>query len=547
MVKYVFLTGGVISSLGKGTTAASLGALFIARGIKTTSIKIDGYLNVDAGLMSPYEHGEVYVTKDGAETDCDIGHYERFLHTNLTQDNNLTSGKIYLKVLDKERKGYYLGKTVQIFPHVSNEIQDWINDIAKDFEVVIVELGGVAGEVESIPFLDAMRQIWLKNRSDVIFIHLALLPFIDCLHEYKTKPVQHSVRDLLSRGIQPDIIICRTKGPMNDNDTSKISMFTNVDPESIFFSQDVGFKYEVIEIIKQQGIDVQILKKLKVFEKHSSINFGQWEEFLQNHKNKGSFSLVRLAFIRKYLVNSDNYVSLIEALNHSALSLQIKLEIIMIDSDSPDILESLKTCHCLLIPGGWGKRGTEGMIKAIQYAREENIPFLGICLGFQLACIEYARNVAHLEDSNSTEMEPDCKNPIVFEIKEVLGEKNEKEDFLFSMPKKIRVGARRVGLIPGTRAFQIYNNQASVEERYRHRYSFNLEYKTLLESKGLVFSGFNEEDEVKTMEVLEILDKEFFAAVQYHPEFLSRPFQPHPLITTFLKAGLAQKNKELLN
>jgi CTP synthase len=544
MVKYVFLTGGVISSLGKGTTAASLGALFIARGIKTTSIKIDGYLNVDAGLMSPYEHGEVFVTKDGAETDCDIGHYERFLHTDLTQNNNLTSGKIYLKVLDKERKGYYLGKTVQIIPHVSNEIQDWIKEISKDFEIVIVELGGVAGEVESIPFLDAMRQIWLKNRHDVVFVHLALLPHIDCLNEYKTKPVQHSVRDLLSKGVQPDIIICRTKGALSNGEVSKISMFTNVEEKSVFYSPDVNFKYQVIEIVKDQQIDLQILEKLKLLEKYPTIDFAQWEEFLYRYKNKASFKVVKLAFIRKYTTNSDNYVSLVEAVNHAAIELKIKLEIEYIDSDETNLLEKIKQCQCVLIPGGWGSRGTDGKIEAIRYARQNNIPFLGICLGFQLACIEYATNELKLEDANSIELKSTCLNPIIIEIKDVLGEDRQTDEGLFSMPKKLRVGARRVKIVADSFMSSIYQ-KSEVSERFRHRYSFNLEYKEKFEARGMKFGGYNDEDTMNTMECLEIPDKDFFVAIQYHPEFLSRPFCPHPIFVSFLSAASKSDKKEL--
>ena len=536
MVKFVFLTGGVISSLGKGTTAASLGALFVSRGIKTTSIKIDGYLNVDAGLMSPYEHGEVFVTHDGAETDCDIGHYERFLHEDLSQNNNLTSGKIYLKVLDKERRGFYLGKTVQIVPHVSEEIQEWIQEVAKNYEVVIIELGGVAGEVECIPFLDAMRQIWMTNKSDAVFVHLALLPHIDCLSEYKTKPVQHSVRDLLSKGVQPDIIICRTKGALSEGEVSKISKFTNVDEKSVFYSPDVSFKYQVIEIIKDQKIDLQILDKLKLLNQYPTINFERWEEFLVRYRNKASFRPVRVGFIRKYINNSDNYVSLVEALNHAAIELKLKLELEMIDAEDPEMFTQLKKCHSVLIPGGWGSRGTEGKIEAIKFARENNLPFLGICLGFQLACIEFARNCLKLEDPNSTEMESNCKNPIIIEIKEVLKEEAPKDEALFSIPKKLRVGARKVKMTPGSELAKIYG-KSEVFERFRHRYSFNLEYQAKFEAAGVKFGGFNDQAGAKTMEALENPSQNFFMAIQYHPEFLSRPFEPHPIFVAFLKAA----------
>ena len=543
MTKFVFLTGGVISSLGKGTTAASLGALFLARGIKTSIIKIDGYLNVDAGLMSPYEHGEVFVTQDGAETDCDLGHYERFLHTSLSQINNLTSGKIYLKVLEKERRGHYLGKTVQIIPHVSNEIQEWICNVAKDYEVVIIELGGVAGEVESIPFLDAMRQIWLKNRENAIFLHLALLPLIGCLSEYKTKPVQHSVRDLLSRGVQPDMIICRTAGEIAAEEVAKIAMFTNVEEKHIFYSPDVKSKYLVIEILKNQEVDTKILKKLKIFDKYEKIDFSQWGEFIDRFKNQDKFQKIRLAFVRKYETNSDNYVSLIEALNHAAISLKLNLEIDYIGAEDDEIQEKLKGADCILIPGGWGSRGTDGKIAAINYARNNDIPFLGICLGFQLACVEFANNVIKLNDANSVEMNKDCENPVIIEIKDVLNEEKDANDVVFAMPNKLRVGARQINLKEDSLAKEIY--QASqISERFRHRYSFNVDYKNKFEEAGMTFGGTNVQDGVDTLELLEIKSKKFFLGVQFHPEFLSRPFTPHPIFLKFLEAAAKSNKKE---
>ena len=543
MTKFIFLTGGVISSLGKGTTAASLGALFNARGIKTTAIKIDGYLNVDAGLMSPYEHGEVFVTDDGAETDCDIGHYERFLHSNLTHKNNLTSGKIYISVLDKERKGYYLGKSVQIVPHVSNEIREWITEVAKGYDLVIIEMGGVAGEVESIPFVDAMRQIWLKNRNNCIFVHLALMPFIECLNEYKTKPLQHSVSELLSKGVQPEIIICRTKGELTPDIIAKISMYTNVEENCIFYSPDVKLKYEVIQIMKQQNVDQMILKKLSLLEKYNTIDFSKWEGYLKSLNEAKEYPSVRLGFIRKYITNSDNYVSLIEALSHAAISQKINLVINYIDSDSEDLIQSIKTCDVILVPGGWGNRGVEGKIQAIQYSRENNIPFLGICYGFQIACIEFARNVLGLKDSNSMEIDPECQNLIIKEIKNVLNEKIDENDLLYKMPKKLRVGSRILKVKPNTQVASIYQ-KSEFKERFRHRYSFNVHYKQMFEEHGFCFSATNDQDEVNTQEVFEYSKNDFFIGVQYHPEFLSRPFEPHPLLCAFLKAGLKKTQKE---
>ena len=542
MTKFIFLTGGVISSLGKGTTAASLGALFIARGIKTTAIKIDGYLNVDAGLMSPYEHGEVFVTDDGAETDCDIGHYERFLHSNLTEKNNLTSGKIYISVLDKERKGYYLGKTVQIVPHVSNEIMEWIRKTSEGFELAIVELGGVAGDNESIPFIDAMRQIWQSQKKDSLFVHLALVPFIDCLNEYKTKPLQLSVRDLLSRGIQPELIICRTKGQLTNEQVSKISTFTNVDIDCIFYSPDVKIKYEVIQILKDQGTDLQILKKLQLEDKYKTINFDNWNNYIISIKERKCYPLIKLALVRKYITNSDNYVSLIEALNHAAIYLKLNLEIIYIDSDSNDLIETLANVNVILVPGGWGNRGVEGKISAVKYARENNIPYLGICYGFQVACIEFARNVLKLDDCHSQETNPECQNMIIREIKNVLQQEADDNEVLYKIPKKLRVGSRIINVKNGTQLKEIYGKE-QLKERFRHRYSFNVDYKNKFEEKGFIFSATNDQDEINTQEVFELPCNDFFMGVQYHPEFQSRPFEPNPLFVKFLKIG----SKKILN
>lgn len=537
MVKFVFLTGGVISSLGKGITSASLGALFTARKLRTTIIKIDGYLNIDAGLMSPYEHGEVFVTDDGGETDLDIGHYERFLGTHLSKSNNITSGKIYMNVIEKERRGEFLGKTVQVIPHITEEIKEWILRVAEGFEVCIVEIGGVVGDIESMAFLEAVRQIKLKKPHDCTFVHLALLPFIDYINENKTKPVQNSVKELLSKGIQPDIIICRTKKEMNVAEKEKIAMFSNVSDDCVFYSSDIDSKYLVPHMLKAEGVDIRVLSKLGINDREF-IDFERWERFGERVRNKSSYPIIKIGFVRKYITNTDNYVSLIEALIHSSLEIEHKLEIIYIDSESDEMVDELKKCDCILVPGGWGKRGIEGKIKAVQWARESNTPFLGICYGFQLAAVEYGRSILGLDDCYSIEIKAECKNPVIEEINTVIGV--ESNNIGFNFPRKLRVGSRKINVKPNTLMSRIYNNATEISERYRHRYSFNLAYKQMYEESGLVFSSYNSDDGQCTQETLELPNHRFFLGVQFHPELLSTPFQPHPIITEFLKAAFSK-------
>lgn len=537
MVKFVFLTGGVISSLGKGITSASLGALFTARGLNTTIVKIDGYLNIDAGLMSPYEHGEVFVTADGGETDLDIGHYERFLGTHLSKNNNITSGKIYMSVIQKERRGEFLGKTVQVIPHITEEIKEWIFRVADGFDVCIVEIGGVVGDIESMAFLEAVRQIKLKKPQDCTFVHLALLPYIDYINENKTKPVQNSVKELLSKGIQPDIIICRTKNVMTEGEKEKIAMFSNVSDDCVFYSSDIESKYLVPHMLKDEEVDIRVLNKLGIFDK-KAIDFDEWERFGDRIKIKDSFPSVKIGFVRKYTTNTDNYVSLIEALIHSATSIERKIEMIYIDSESDQMVDELKKCDCILVPGGWGKRGIEGKIKAVQWARESDIPFLGICYGFQLAAVEYGRSIIGLNDCYSAEIKAECENPVIEEIKTVI--KEESNDVGYHFPRKLRVGARTIQIKANTTLSKIYGGVETTSERYRHRYSFNLKYKQMFEEKGIVFSSFNNDDGECTQETLELPNHRFFIGVQYHPELLSTPFKPHPIITEFLKAAVCK-------
>lgn len=542
MVKYIFITGGVISSVGKGTTAAALGNLFQLRGIKTTILKIDGYLNVDAGLMSPYEHGEVFVTEDGTEADLDLGQYERFLGRDMTKLNSLTSGRVYLDVLMKERKGLYLGKTVQIVPHISNRIREWVEETAAGFDCIIVELGGVAGEVESIPFLEALRQIMLDHRKDTIFIHVALLPFIDWINEAKTKPVQRSVRDLLSHGIQPDMIVCRTAATLSPDVIAKIASFTNVGKDMIVASQNVDWKYRVVQSLFDQRVDEKVLEKLGCLEQFRTIDFSRWANLFSLHDRSTEFPRLNLAFVRKYIVNVDNYVSLLEAINHAALLAHIDLRINFVSAEDEHLEQRLAENDAVLIPGGFGPRGTEGMIAACRYARERDVPFLGICLGFQIAVIEVARTLLKLPKANSTEMDRETDAPVIDQLsKQYEHMRGLKEDFSLSR-EGIRLGAIPLRLDEGSRLAQIYG-ATEVSERFRNRYVFNGKYRAAMEEAGARFTAQSNLADTPTAESLEFPGKSFYVAVQFHPEFKSKLFQPHPLISAFLQSALAKKTK----
>lgn len=542
MVKYVFITGGVISSVGKGTTAAALGNLFQLRGLKTTILKIDGYLNVDAGLMSPYEHGEVFVTDDGTEADLDLGQYERFLGRDLTRMNSLTSGRVYLDVLMKERKGGYLGKTVQIIPHISDRIREWIEETAKGHDCIIVELGGVAGEVESIPFLEALRQIMLDNKKDTIFIHVALLPYIDWINESKTKPLQRSVRDLLSHGIQPDMIVCRTPGTICPDVIAKISSFTNVPKDMIIGSQNVDWKYRVVQSLFDQQFDLKVLQNLNCDKEYQNIDFSNWQNIYALHDALDTFPKLNLAFVRKYIVNVDNYVSLLEALNHAALLSHINLKINFVNAEDEKLEAHLAQNDAIIIPGGFGPRGTEGMIATCRYAREKDVPFLGICLGFQISVIEVARTLLGLARANSTEMDRDTNAPVIDQLsKQYEHVRALKEDFSLSK-EGIRLGAIPLTLTENSKLASIYNTKEIVE-RFRNRYVFNPSYKAEMEKAGIKFTAFSHLSGTENVESLEVPDRTFYVSVQYHPEFKSKIFQPHPLISAFLNAAIKKKSK----
>lgn len=539
MTKFVFLTGGVISSLGKGITAASLGALFTARKLRTTIVKVDGYLNVDAGLMSPYEHGEVFVTADGGETDLDIGHYERFLGMHLSKHNNITSGKIYMSVMQKERRGEYLGKTVQVIPHITGEIKEWLLAAADGFDVCIVEIGGVVGDIESMSFLEAARQLKLQRPSECTFVHLALLPYIEYIKENKTKPVQNSVKELLSQGIQPDIVICRTRSEVSEAERAKIAMFSNVADDCVFCSSDVASKYVVPQMLANEQVDYRVLQRLGLAER-PLLDFDKWIHFAESVRAQKDYPVVRVAFVRKYIINEDNYVSLIEALTHSSVLLQVRVELVYIDSVADGMESELASCDCVLVPGGWGTRGIEGKVMAVAWARMQNVPFLGICYGYQLAAVEFGRKTLKLQDCHSVEVKPECENPVIAEINTVIGGTSDDTGFCF--PRKIRVGARKVYIKPDTLLSRIYNGAIEITERYRHRYCFNLAYKEAYENAGMRFSSYNSDDGQTTQETLELPDHRFFLGVQFHPELLSTPFAPHPIITEFLRAGASKRN-----
>ena len=542
MVKYIFITGGVISSVGKGTTAAALGNLFQLRGLSTTILKIDGYLNVDAGLMSPYEHGEVFVTEDGTEADLDLGQYERFLGKDMDKTNSLTSGRVYLDVLTKERSGFYLGKTVQIVPHISNHIREWIESMVCNHDAIIVELGGVAGEMESIPFLEALRQIMLDNRKDTIFIHVALLPFIDVINESKTKPLQRSVRDLLSHGIQPDMIVCRTTSEVSVEIIAKIASFTNVAKNMIIKSPNVDWKYKIVDCLRSQNMDGKVLEKLGCLEKYKEIDFTKWTNLYALYDNRESFPLLHLAFVRKYVVNVDNYVSLLESLNHAALLAHINLKIHFMNAEDINLIDELKACDAVILPGGFGPRGTEGMINTCRYARETDTPFLGICLGFQVSVIEVARSLMNLKDANSSEMNPETQNGVIIAFDKQYKVMDQDVDFKISKTG-IRLGAMKMKLVDNSVLRKVYGSE-EISERFRNRYVVASQYENEIQKHGVLFSARSFLKGVTTVEALEIPSHSFYVSVQFHPEFKSKIFKPHPLITEFLTQAIKKKQNK---
>jgi len=535
MSHYIFVTGGVVSALGKGVTSASLGAILEARGLKVGMMKLDPYLNIDPGTMSPYQHGEVFVTEDGTETDLDLGHYERFVNTTTGKNSNFTAGKIYENVIAKERKGDYLGGTVQVIPHVTDEIKRNITIGADGFDVTIIEVGGTVGDIESLPFLEAIRQMGIEeNGFKVAYVHLTLVPYIKTSSEIKTKPTQHSVKELRSIGIQPDALVCRSEKPLPEEQRKKIALFTNVKEEAVISAQDANDVYEIPLILRDQGLDEIIVKKLQLNVKKPDLT--DWENVLLAKNN--SKSIVKIAMVGKYVDFRDSYISLSEALRHAGFKTQTKIQIEYVESEEIQKhgTNVLKEMNAILIPGGFGDRGIEGMVDSIQFARENKIPFLGICLGLQAAVIEFSRNNLNLLDANSTEFNPDTSAPVIALIKEWMNKDGslESRDEDSDLGGSMRLGAQECMITNKTLARRVYQ-KSSVFERHRHRYEFNINFKEDLEQQGLIFSGHSKDGLV---EIIELADHPWFFACQFHPEFTSSPRKGHPLFESFIQASV---------
>ncbi|PPI86396.1 CTP synthase [Candidatus Pantoea edessiphila] len=531
---YIFITGGVVSSLGKGITTASLAAVLEARNLNVTIIKLDPYINVDPGTMNPNQHGEVFVTEDGAETDLDLGHYERFISTKMSRRNNFTTGKIYSEVLYKERRGDYLGSTIQVIPHITNAIKENIIIGGKGYDVILVEVGGTVGDIESLPFLEAIRQMSVDiGRKHIMYIHLTLVPYIDTAAELKTKPTQHSVKELLSIGIQPDVIICRSSSTIPDNERAKISLFCNVPKKAIISIKDIDSIYKIPNMIKSQGLDGYICEFFELIAPEA--NLSQWDQVVYEESNP--LGQVTVGVIGKYVALPDAYKSVIEALKHGGLKNRITVDIKLIDSQDIEVygIELLNNLHAILIPGGFGIRGIDGKLKTIKYARENKIPYLGICLGMQLAIIEFARNVTGIKEANSTEFVLNCKSPVILAIKNLYSKYNKNNKLRGIM----RLGTQLCKLSPNSKIRKIYNSD-TIFERHRHRYEVNNLFLNKIESSGLKITGRSKNN--KLVEVIEILDHPWFIACQFHPEFQSNPRYGHPLFMSFIKAAYEYQN-----
>ena len=545
MTKFVFVTGGVVSSLGKGIAAASLAAILESRGLKVTLIKLDPYLNVDPGTMSPFQHGEVFVTDDGAETDLDLGHYERFITTRMKRSNNFTTGQIYKSVLEKERRGDYLGKTVQVIPHVTNEIQDFVKRGADEgIQVAIVEIGGTVGDIESLPFLEAVRQMSLKmGPANTAFVHLTYVPWIAAAGELKTKPTQHTVQKLREIGIQPDVLLCRADRPIPDDEREKISLFTNVPQHGVISMWDVDTIYKVPRLLHEQGLDELICMKLQLLTKPADLK--RWDTLVAEVEHPQA--TVRIAMCGKYTDLSDSYKSLNEALRHAGIHNHAKVEIEYVDAESltAQTVSQLSSFDAILVPGGFGKRGIEGKIVAAQYARENRVPYLGICLGMQVATIEFARHVAGLDDANSTEFEPACANPVIALIEEWQDRDGsiQKRTASSDLGGTMRLGAQSSDIKAGTLAYRIYG--PVVTERHRHRYEANVNYLDRLQEAGLVISALTQTERLTEMVELPQSVHPWFVGVQFHPEFKSTPWGGHPLFSSYVKAALDQHNRRV--
>ena len=536
--KFIFVTGGVLSSLGKGLAAASIGALLESRGLKITLQKLDPYINVDPGTMNPFQHGEVFVTDDGAETDLDLGHYERFTTAQLGKKNNFTTGQIYDAVITKERKGDYLGGTVQVIPHITDEIKKNILGVADGIDVVIVEIGGTVGDIESLPFLEAIRQMRGDlGKETVLYIHVTLIPFVATAGQLKTKPTQHSVKELREIGIQPDILLCRTDRFLDADVKTKIALFCNVEKEAVITAKDVETLYEVPLLFHKEGLDEKIVEKLNIWTRSPRLD--AWRKIVKKFKKpKGSTTI---AIVGKYVDLEDSYKSLNEALLHGGLAHETRVNLKFVDSEQIEkkgVGDTLSDTNGVLVPGGFGNRGIEGKIKVIQYSRENNIPFLGICLGMQLAVIEFARHVCKLKGAHSTEFAPDTPYPVIFLLKEWIDDKEQtiqKRDEAANKGGTMRLGAYPCKLAKKTKAYDAYK-KLEISERHRHRYEFNNQFRETLTKAGLLVSGTSPHGEL--VEIVEIASHPWFLACQFHPEFKSRPLSPHPLFKSFIKATL---------
>ena len=529
-VKYILVTGGVVSSLGKGLAAASIGALLEGHGYRVALQKFDPYINVDPGTMSPYQHGEVYVTDDGAETDLDLGHYERFTSNVTGRNNNWTTGKIYLSVIQKERRGDYLGRTVQVIPHITNEIKDSIRAVAKDVDIVLVEIGGTVGDIESLPFVEAIRQLRQDvGRENTLYIHLTLVPFIGAAGELKTKPTQHSVRDLRAIGIQPDILLCRTDRFLDQDIKQKIALFCDVDEEAVITAKDVSSIYEVPLVLAAEGLDRIVLNRLNL--PQTEARMGAWIDLVDRIKNPSDEITIHV--VGKYVGYEDSYKSLNEALYHGGFKHRLRVNIRWVEAEAleqPGGEQLLNGAHGILVPGGFGDRGTRGMMRAAEIARDRGIPYFGICYGFQWAAVEFARHVCGMPEADSTECAPEAPQKVIYKLRDLLG--------VDDLGGTMRLGSYACELKPGSRAHQLYG-QPVIHERHRHRYEFNCLYEKALTDHGLVIVGRSLDG--KFVEIIELPSHPWYVAVQFHPEFKSKPLDPHPLFAGFVHASHARK------
>jgi len=535
MPKYIFVTGGVVSSLGKGLAASSIGCLLESRGLRVALIKLDPYINVDPGTMSPFQHGEVFVTDDGAETDLDLGHYERFTHAHLSQANNWTTGRIYLSVIEKERRGDYLGKTIQVIPHITNEIKEAVRKVAENDkpDVIIVEIGGTVGDIESLPFLEAIRQMGNEEGTgNALFVHVTLVPYIAAAGELKTKPTQHSVRDLREIGIAPDILLCRSEKPLSRELRGKIALFCNVKESAVISAQDVDTIYDVPLAFHEQGLDDLIVSLLGLEQQAPQVDLAEWRNLVATIREP-SGGEAKIAIVGKYVELEDSYKSLREALTHGGVANNLRVSVKWIESeelmDDDNYEDRLRDFDAILVPGGFGKRGIAGMIRAIYYARKTRTPYFGICLGMQTACIEYARNVCELKDADSTEFDLETPHPIIFKLRDLVD--------VEELGGTMRLGAWPCRLAPGSLVQEVYGGVDEISERHRHRYEFNPEFRQRLEKEGLVFSGVSPDGKFVEMIELSRDIHPWFIGCQFHPEYKSQPLNAHPLFASFVRAA----------